>query len=322
MNRRIVTLALCLTAALAAPAQAPLWAKDAKPAKQGGGVDLNSGNAGRPLEVYADQGLELSQDSKAIIARGNAKAIRGNVTVTADTLTARYRDKAKDASAPAKKADKTADKTAQGGAQGGTGSSEIYQVDADGHATIASPTQTVYGDHAVYNIDTANVLVTGHDLRLVTPTDLVTARDSLEYWEEKQQAVARGNALAKRGEKTIQADLLTADFAKNDQGQLAITKAHGIDHVKLVTAKETVTGDKGDYDVESGIVIVTGSVHITRDESQLDGQYAVVNLNTGISRLYPTIPGAAGGGSQRVKGVFVPKSKDDETETAPGKALR
>ncbi len=48
---------------------------------------------GVPVEVYADKGLELSQDAKTLIARGNARAVRGRVTVTADTLIAHYREK-------------------------------------------------------------------------------------------------------------------------------------------------------------------------------------------------------------------------------------
>src|SRR5579862_4057711 len=64
------------------------------------GLDLGA-QQGLPVEVYADNGMELSQDAKTVIARGNAKAIRGRVTVTADTLIAHYRDKQKPGAASA-----------------------------------------------------------------------------------------------------------------------------------------------------------------------------------------------------------------------------
>ena len=55
---------------------------------------------------------------------------------------------------------------------------------------------------------------------------------------------------------------------------------------------------------------VTGSVKITRKDNQVDGGYAVVNLNTGISRIFPAAAGlAAGRANQRVKGLFVPQKK-------------
>jgi lipopolysaccharide export system protein LptA len=146
-------------------------------------------------------------------------------------------------------------------------------------------------------------------LRLTTPTDVVTARDSLEYWEQRQQAVARGNAIAVRDDKRIQADVLVADFAENAQKQMAIQRSHAYDHVILTTPREVVTGDRGDYNVETGIVTVTGSVKMTRDENQLNGGYAVVNLNTGISRVFPNPPGTAASGDQRVKALFMPQQK-------------
>ena len=45
---------------------------------------------------------------------------------------------------------------------------------------------------------------------------------------------------------------------------------------------------------------LTGGVKITRGETQLNGERAEVNLNTGRSRLLS--------GGERVKGVFLPKA--------------
>ena len=325
--KRAALFVLLAATALTAPA----WAKDAPkaaPKSQGGGVDLTGGKSGTPLEVYSDSGMELSQDLKTVIAHGNAKAIRGNITVRSDTMIAYYRDKtaapgAQPQKKPAKTADKKADKKAgaQPGGDDESGGSEIWRVEAIDHVTIASPSQTVYGDHADYNIDNAVVVVTGKDLKMVTPTDLITARDTLEYWDQKQIAVARGNAKATRADKSVAGDVLTADFAKDSEGKMAITKAHADKNVVLTTPTEVVTGDHADYDVESGIVIITGNdVHLTREQNTLDGQYAVINLNTGISKLYPVPPGVSANGQQRVKGFFVPQKKGgDDQAPAKGK---
>ena len=254
------------------------------------------------LFVTADQGIELSQDSKEAIARVNAKAVHGNSTVQGDTLTAYYRPKAQDPNKPQPpKADK------QDSEQGSA--SEIWRVVADGTVEIYTPTQHAYGDHADYNIDDAVVVMTGDHLKMTTPQDIITARDTLEYWENKHQAVARGNAVAVRAEKRIQADLLVADFAENAQKQLVVHIAHAYDHVVLTTATDVVTGDRADYVVETGIVTVTGSVKMTRQNNQMNGERAVVNLNTGISTLYSTAPGSKKGDGQ-VHGLFVPQKKN------------
>jgi lipopolysaccharide export system protein LptA len=166
------------------------------------------------------------------------------------------------------------------------------------------------------------VVMTGDHLKMTTPQDIITARDTLEYWEDKRQAVARGNAVALHQEKRIQADMLVADFVENAKKEMVINIAHGYDHVVLTTPTDVVTGDRADYVVETGIVTVTGSVKLThQNNSQLDGGYAVVNLNTGISKIYPGVPGGKAGDRQ-VKGLFVPAKKPDNPapKSSPGTA--
>lgn len=312
--------ALCLIAAGLAAAAPQLLAKDkdAKPAPAssaaaGASDDIGLSRSNQPLDVTCDQGMEFAKDGREIIARVNAKAVRGNTTVLGDTLTAYYRDKkpVDGAAPPPPKEDK------QNADGSGTGGSEVWRVVADGNVDIFSPTQHAYGDHADYNIDDAVVVMTGDHLKMTSPKDIVTARDTLEYWENKHQAVARGDAVAITDQgKRIQADTLVADFAKNKQGQDVIQVAHGYEHVVLTTATDVVTGDRADYVVETGIVTVTGSVKMTRGDNQLNGGYAVVNLNTGISKMFPAPPGGKAADRQ-VKGLFVPAPKKAPASGTP-----
>lgn len=272
---------------------------------------------GTPVEIYADGGLELSQDAKTLIARGNAKALRGRVTVTADTLTAYYRDKATPAG-EAKAETKTAAPAAAGTSDElGGGKSEVWRVQADGHVVIFTDTQRAYGDHADYNIDDAVVVLTGKNLRLTTANETVTARDSLEYWERRQQAVARGKAVAVRGDRRIQGDILVADYGpdpKDPKKGTVLRHATGFDNVVITAPNEVVTGNRADYDPLGGLVTVRGAVKMSRGQNQLDGQYAEVNLNTGISRVFPTAPGAAPDADARVKGLLVPEHRPGATD--------
>jgi lipopolysaccharide export system protein LptA len=281
-----------------------------------GGINFAKSNA--PLEVTADQGIEFSQDAKEVIAHVNARATRGNDTVIGDTLIAYYRNKAKPATPSADTTHAPATAEAKPPASGGTddmSGSEVWRVVADGKVEIFNPTQHAYGDHADYNVDDAVVVMTGDHLKMTTSVDIITAKDTLEYWEGKRQAVARGNAVAVRGEKRIQADVLVADFGENEQKQMVVDTAHGYDHVIMTTANDVVTGDRADYVVETGIVTVTGSVKMTdRKGNQTNGGYAVVNLNTGISTVYPAPPGSKTGDHQ-VKALLMPQKKP--TQPAP-----
>ena len=72
------------------------------------------------------------------------------------------------------------------------------------------------------------ILILTGGTRLETETDRITARDSLEYWEKQNLAVARGNAIAIRGENRLRADVLTAHFAKDGRGQSRVRQVDAL----------------------------------------------------------------------------------------------
>jgi len=54
-------------------------------------LDLSKGG---PVTITSRDGIDWQQADKVVIARGDARAVRDNVTVTADRLIAHYRPKA------------------------------------------------------------------------------------------------------------------------------------------------------------------------------------------------------------------------------------
>src|SRR5260370_37103362 len=154
-------------------------------------------NDNEAVQIQADSGIEWQQDAHLYIARGNAVAIRGSSEVHADTLVAHYREV---------KGGSTSSNTG--------GNTEVYRVEAEGRVTLKRDAQNVVGDRAVYDVDRAIAVITGKGLKLTTATDTVTARDSLEWYDQKQVAVARGDAVAIRNGKRIKADILTDYMVK------------------------------------------------------------------------------------------------------------
>lgn len=247
-------------------------------AREGGGgaFGLPSDKDNLPVAVEADQGIEWQQQKQLYVARGNAKATRGDVTVYGQVLMAYYR------------------KTAAGG-------SDIWRLEADGEVKIASPNETALGDKAVYDVDNGIFVLTGKSLKLETPKAAITARDSLEYWQKMSYAVARGNAQATREDKSVRAKVLTAHFMPDQKGALQVKNIEAFQDVLITTPNAVARAMYGDYNLESGIAILKGSVKITRGDDQLNGECAEVNLNTGISRLYSCAK------QDRVRGLLVPK---------------
>ena len=153
------------------------------------GIDLSHGG---PIDITAQNGIEWLQNQHEVIAYGDARAVRQNVTVTADRLIAYYRKKAGDAVKPTTAAATPPAATPAAASNATTGiagdedtsGNEIYRVEAQGHVQIFTPTDHAQGDRAIYDLDQAVLVLTGHDLRLTTPNDVLTARDDLEYWSQ------------------------------------------------------------------------------------------------------------------------------------------
>ena len=288
-------------------------------------IDMSQGG---PIAITASQGIEWRQNEHEVIASGNAKAVRGDVTVTADRLIAWYRKKG---AAPA---DSNTAKPAQAGftADTDTGGNEIYRVQAEGHVHIYTQTDQAWGDRATYDIDQAVMVMTGHNLKLVTPKDVLTARDDLEYWSQKHMAVARGDAVVVTDDgRRLAADTLVAytkpDNAKPNQpasgqqppgGDLTadsgkLEKVDAFGNVSVRTVTDTVTGDRAVYVPDTGMARVVGRVRITRGQNQLNGSEAEVNMKTGVARLLAV-------GAGRVQGLVVPNDQTSKSLGAPGSA--
>lgn len=245
---------------------------------------LNFGGAGsdQPIDVYAENGIEWQQDNSLFIARGDARAVRGQVEVLSDELRAYYRE-------------------------GNGGQSEIWRLDAVGNVRIVSNTEIAYGSRAIYNADQQVLVIDGEKPRLESGKDILTATQQLEYWEAKRFAVARGNAVATREKKQVHADVLVAHFNQDSSGKSQVYRIDAYDNVRVKTETETAVGDRGVYNVNSGVAVLTGNVTMVRDTNTLNGCRAEVNLNSGVSKLF-ACPNQQG--SNRVRGTFIPKKRN------------
>lgn len=301
-------LVVSLLATASAQAQAPKTAPaPAAPSDRSGsmlGFDLG-GDSKKPIAIAADQGIEWQQTNRVYIARGHATAKRGNGTVTADTLTAHYRPVPKAPNAAPAQTDANKTDALDSGTQ-------IYMVEADGHVELSgSDNQHAYGDHGVYDVDAGTMVLTGKDLRLVTKQDTVTARDSLEWHDKEQVAVARGDAQAVREGRHLRADVMTAEVTRDEKGSQHISRIDAEGDVIVSSPDQSGRGDTGVYNVDTGITTLIGHVKLTRGQNELRGQYAVVDMNKSIYRLLGAPPSGTLTSARptRVEGLFVPRDQ-------------
>lgn len=296
------------------------------------GIDMSGGG---PVEITARGGFEVHDTEHVVIASGDARAVRNDVTVLADQLIGHYRKKKPAAGAPAPQpgANPTADAE--------TGGNELYRLEARGHVRIVTTTDEALGDVAIYDMDQAVLVMTGNALKLTTPSDVITARDTLEYYSQQHMAVARGNAVVVTNDaRRIAADILvaytepdkddatatpgktaaaqptvqtasatpatpampaTGDPTLDQAGKLKRVDAFG--HVEVRTTADIIRGDKGIYIPSTGIGRVVGHVRITHGSDQTNGPAADFNMKTGVARMSSN-PGA------QVQGLIVPNQTD------------
>ena len=281
-------------AAIAAPAPAPAVtpAKPAKPPKHGAAAPTTGAAAGTssgptlpggagtgklPVDVQADNAIEWHQDEKAYVARGNASAVRGTTTVYGDVLTAYYRE--------------SKDK--------GT---DVYRMTAEGNVHVVSPSQQIFGEHGTYDNDKQFGVMTGAGLKLVTQSDVVTARDSLEYYDNTKLAVARGDAIAVRNQSRMRADTMVAQFKNDANGNLVMERLDGIGNVLITTPTDVALCDRVMYSISTDVAVLVGDVKITRGDDQVNGDAAEMNMKTHVNRVLS--------GGRRVEGLLTPQQAD------------
>jgi lipopolysaccharide export system protein LptA len=275
-----------------------------------------------PIQITATQGIEWRQADNEAIATGNAQAVRGAVTVDADQLIAHYRKKSGAPAATATQAAANSDPESELNA----GNTEIYELEALGHVHIFTKTDNAYGDHAVYSMDSSVLVLTGDHLKLTTPNDVITARNSIEYYSGQHMAVARGDALiAANDGRSMAADTITGYLAPaasapapagaapdmlGESGKLQ--KVDAVGHVTLHTPQQTATGDTGVYLPQQGLARLGGNVHVISGVNVLSGSDAVVNTKSSTATML------SGPGGQ-VAGTVTPQNTPPSTPPVAGK---
>lgn len=261
-----------------------------------------SSSSDEPVEITADGSLEWNRNEKLFIARDNAKAKQGESSIAAAKLTAHYRD-------------------------GTGGGMDIHRVEADSNVELSSKDSIAYGQRADYDLAKGVAIMTGDNLKMVSPNQIVTAKERFEYWVTDGKINAIGNARvdkknAKGETDTLEADVISAILKDNAAGKRELHSLEADGNVVITTPAEKVTGKHGIYNAQTNKALLTGGVILHRGPNKLEGERAEVDLNTNTSQLFGGANRAKTGG--QVRGIFYPgtekKNPEIKSNTAPAPA--
>jgi lipopolysaccharide export system protein LptA len=102
------------------------------------------------------------------------------------------------------------------------------------------------------------------------PPLTVSADNGVEWQKDTQLYIARGNAIATRGDLKVRADTLTAHYREVAGGKTEIFRVDAVGGVVLQQSGGTATGGQGVYDVDTKSLRLTGgNLSYTSNDSKI-----------------------------------------------------
>ena len=223
----------------------------------------NLDNNNEPIEIFADNGIEWHKNKNKYVALGNAKALSGTLSLESDKIEAFYKEN-------------------------DSSSMNITEVRAKRNVVVQDKKMKITGgEYAEYKILKDYFLINGRSIILTSEKNTLKSNKKLEYWRSKNIAIATGKAEAKKdNEFVVMADKLVWYLQEKNQ-KTAVKKLLGFQNVSIKTNNEVAFSDKAIYNNETEICKLYGNVKLQRGESFLIGEYAEVDLRSGISKLLP-----------------------------------
>ena len=245
---------------------------------------------GKPIEIFADKGIEWHKNDKKYIANGNAKAIQDDFIVTSDSLEAYY--------------------TEDDGEE-----TKIDLLRALGNVVIKNKSAKIFGGKiATFEVKKDYFKIIGDNLTLISQKDRLTAKKKIEFWRKENIAIATGNAVANREKKYILRAHRLAWYLEKENSEkesFSIKKIVGFKNVEIENDNEIAFSDKALYNNKKEECKLFGNVKIKRGENFLTGDFAVINMKTGVSKLLPRKNDSLGRTEERVKALIFKEENNE-----------
>ncbi|MBQ8677633.1 MAG: hypothetical protein IJ529_04115 [Alphaproteobacteria bacterium] len=223
------------------------------------------------VKLTADERVEYYQKEQKLVAVGNAKAVRGNMSISARRLVGYYAPKTKN---------------------------KIARVEAEGNVVMTSAQTKAKGESLVYDANEDKAILKGKTVHIKSPDAEIIAQNEIVFYQAAMRAESNDGveAIDAKGSR-VRADKMTAYFAKDDEGKTILDKVDIAGNVRINSQDAVITALRGTYFAALGIIKLYDDVVIEQNGNVLKGSAAEADLNSGVSRIL------SGGGS-RVSGVF------------------
>ena len=230
---------------------------------------LNSAVA-ENIEIEASGFLEWNQEDKSYKAIGNAVASQGARSIKADEIIAFYESEE---------------------------DRDIIRIEAAGNVNFADSNNSGYSEKLIYEMDTQNVSLAGNKSQFKSIKFTAKASKIIQFNQENGKLLLKKDAVISiGGNRSIEAQQI--EILLTDTGEVRTIKASEV--VKLVEESGRIAlSNEAFYEAASGNMKLKDSVQIIDGENHLKGDNAIINLETGYSKIF------AGKKTNRVSGKLI-----------------
>ena len=225
------------------------------------------------IYITSENGLIINQEERTVTAQKNIDVYQGKNHLESQNLILYY-------------------------VRNHTGKTEIQKMIARGNVIVTTPAQRAIGkEMTVYRArdEIGRVLE-----KLPQSSEFKTAE------LPAQITVLSGQAMLKEGINVVKADKIYALYDKTGSEMI---KAIALGNMSATNGQQRIYGQKGVYTPATKNVSVYEKVSLHEKESVLKGEYATLNLKTGISSLSAPETGTSTG---RVKGQIIPSNFESD----------
>lgn len=119
-------------------------------------------------------------------------------------------------------------------------------------------------------------------IRQDTSQPVEVSADTLSVDQETGTAIFTGNVVIGQGEMRLAASRVLVVY-NEDQSRIQRLEATG--GVTLVSGQDAAEAARADYDIDSGLVVMSGDVLLTQGGNALTSEQMTVNLKTGSAQM-------------------------------------
>ena len=209
------------------------------------------------LEIEASGFLEWDQEGKSYKANGNAIVSQGTRSMKANEIMAFYESEE---------------------------NRDIIRIEAEGDVSFTDSINSGYSEKLTYDLDTQIVSLSGDNSRFKSDQFVAEAKKFIQFNEITGELLLQKDAMILiTGNRRIEAQQI--EILLTDGGDVSVIKA--LTTVKLTENSGRIAlANEAYYEAESGEINLIESVQIIDGKNQLQGDKALINMETGYSKIF------------------------------------